>query len=66
MLRLKVEGMSCGHCVQAVTRAVKAVDPNAQVRVDLGTKAVEAETRADPSEVSRAIEAAGFTVQAAA
>lgn len=27
MLRFNVEGMSCGHCVGAVTRAVQGLDP---------------------------------------
>lgn len=40
MLRYQVEGMSCGHCVQAVTGAVKTLDPQADVTVDLAAKAV--------------------------
>ncbi len=31
----KVENMSCQHCVSAITRALQALDPAAQVRVDL-------------------------------
>ena len=34
--------MSCGHCVNAVTRALHALDPAAQVRVDLAKGEVEA------------------------
>ena len=30
----RVDDMTCGHCVQAITRAVKAVDPEASVVVD--------------------------------
>ncbi|PTT89539.1 copper resistance protein CopZ, partial [Pseudomonas sp. HMWF005] len=33
-----VQGMSCGHCVNAITRAVQAKDPAASVRVDLAAK----------------------------
>ena len=64
MLRLKVEGMGCGHCVGAVTRAVQALDPAAVVRVDLQAGTVEAQTRADAQAVSRAITAAGYSAQA--
>ncbi|MBY0252813.1 heavy-metal-associated domain-containing protein [Phenylobacterium sp.] len=64
MLRLKVEGMGCGHCVGAVTRAVQALDPAAEVRVDLQAGTVEAQTRADAAAVSRAITAAGYSAQA--
>jgi len=30
-----VVGMTCGHCVRAVTEAVQHVDPTATVQVDL-------------------------------
>lgn len=65
MLRFNVEGMNCGHCVQAVTRAVQGVDPQADVRVDLAAKTVEARTSADASDVSQAITAAGYGVSLA-
>ena len=32
---LKVGNMSCQHCVNAVTRALRALDPDAAVQVDL-------------------------------
>ncbi len=32
---LKVSGMSCGHCVRAITRAVQSADAAAEVQVDL-------------------------------
>ena len=35
-----VQGMSCGHCVKAITNAVQAKDPAASVRVDLAAKEV--------------------------
>lgn len=65
MLRLNVDGMSCGHCVGAVTRAVQAVDPNAEVRVDLAAKSVEARTDAGRDAVAKAIADAGYAVQSA-
>jgi copper chaperone len=30
-----VQGMTCGHCVKAVTQAIKTDDPSAEVNVDL-------------------------------
>jgi copper chaperone len=65
MLHLNVEGMSCGGCARSVTNAIKAVDPQAEVRVDLARKTVEADTSADPGAVSRAITDAGYTVSSA-
>jgi copper chaperone len=66
MVRFNVEGMTCGHCVQAVTKAIKALDPQADVQVDLAGKTVAAITGVAASVVSRAIEEAGYTVRSAA
>ena len=33
--RFQVSGMTCGHCVRAVTQAIEALDPAARVNVDL-------------------------------
>ena len=60
MLELNVNGMTCGHCVRAVTQAVKTVDPEAQVHVDLGAKRVSVEGRISADEVIRALDAAGY------
>ncbi|MCU1751418.1 heavy-metal-associated domain-containing protein [Pseudomonas sp. 6D_7.1_Bac1] len=39
-----VQGMSCGHCVRAITQALQARDPAASVRVDLAAKEVGVES----------------------
>lgn len=64
MLRYQVEGMSCGHCVQAVTKAVKSVAPSADVQVDLGARQVTVNGSDNREAVARAIEDAGYTVNA--
>ena len=46
-----VEGMTCGHCVRAVTQAVQAKDPAASVNVNLAAKEVGVESRLSPDEV---------------
>lgn len=61
MLRYQVDDMSCGHCVQAITAAVKSVDPAAQVAIDLSRKGVEVITSAAGSDVRDAIREAGYT-----
>ena len=61
MLRLKVDDMTCGHCVQTVTEAVKTVDPAARVKVDLPSKLVEVEGAAEPTRISDAVREAGYT-----
>jgi copper chaperone len=59
-----VVGMNCSHSVQSVTKAVKAVDPQADVRINLAGKTVEADTSADRDTVAKAIAAAGYAIVA--
>ena len=62
MIAFQVEDMSCGHCVAAITQAVKGVDPAALVRVDLAAHRVEVDsTGADARRLAEAIEEAGYT-----
>jgi copper chaperone len=62
MIVFNVNDMTCGHCVGAVTRAIKAVEPTATVSVDLGTKRVQIDAlRSDPQALKSAIEDAGYT-----
>ena len=37
MIELTLPSMTCGHCVQTVTRTVKALDATATVEIDLPT-----------------------------
>jgi copper chaperone len=62
MLSLKVSGMTCGGCINAVTRAVQAQDPGAQVQADLATQIVQLETTLSPAQVTQLITDAGFPV----
>jgi copper chaperone len=57
-----VQGMSCGHCVGAVTQAVKSVDPQAEVTVDLGSGKVEVRSQQDHAAIAKAIEEEGYKV----
>jgi copper chaperone len=63
MVRFSVEKMSCGHCVQAITRAVQAVDPEARVNVDLPSHAVSVDSSAPVERIRRAINDAGYPVR---
>ena len=66
MTTFSVEGMSCGHCVSAVTRAVQQVDAGANVQVDLDKQTVAVTSRASADAVKAAIEQAGYPVKALA
>jgi copper chaperone len=56
--------MTCGHCEQAVVRAVRAVDPAAKLTVDRASGRVAIDTDGDPQAMRRAIEGEGYAVQA--
>lgn len=59
-MNLTVQGMTCGHCVAAISRAVDALGGRAQVDLTRGTVTVEGTT--DVAAVRRAIEDEGYTV----
>jgi copper chaperone len=60
-----VEGMSCGHCVKAITQAVQARDPAASVRVDLATREVGVESALTAEQVIELISEEGYSVKLA-
>ncbi len=63
MLRLKVTGMTCNHCVQSVTQAVQSVAPVARVDVSLEKAEVNVAGPADPEQVIAAIADAGYEAE---
>lgn len=67
MLTLNVTGMDCQGCVKAVEKAVKRVDPNAQVIIDLPTGLVSIDTVKDGrADFETAITRAGYGIKEAA
>lgn len=60
-----VQGMSCGHCVKAITQAVQAKDPAASVRVDLAAKEVGVESALTTDQVIAAITEEGYEAKVA-
>jgi len=64
MVTVNVTGMACDGCAKAVERVIKAQDPRASVKVDLGSGRVEADTSASTAAIIAAIEAAGYGAKA--
>ncbi|MNZ55568.1 Copper chaperone CopZ [compost metagenome] len=58
-----VEGMSCGHCVKAITQALQAKDPAASVRVDLAAREVGVESALTAEQVIEVISEEGYGVK---
>jgi copper chaperone len=63
MIEFQVEGMSCQHCVAAVTKAVQAIDSDARVQVELQSGRVLVESTRDASQLGDAITEAGYTIK---
>ncbi|CAD5107259.1 heavy-metal-associated domain-containing protein [Zestomonas carbonaria] len=61
----KVQGMSCGHCVRAITQALQARDPQARVQVDLGAGEVRVEGGLADAAVLEAIREEGYQAEVA-
>jgi copper chaperone len=62
--RLEIEGMTCGHCVDAVRRALAAVPGVTRViEVDRDRKTAAVEGDAPVADLIAAIEEAGYTAR---
>jgi copper chaperone len=62
MYELQVEGMSCNHCVNAVTKSVQAIDAAAKVDVDLAQQKVRVASSATLDAIKAALDDAGYPV----
>lgn len=60
MLTLSIPNMSCGHCSSAVTKAIRALDPQAQVQFDMPSRTASVESSADKEQLLRSLDAAGY------
>lgn len=66
MVAFQVSDMTSARCAGAVTRAVKSVDHDAQVQIDLATLTIEIEPKsATAKQLSDAIKCAGYSPVAA-
>ena len=66
MTSFLVNDMTCGHCVSTITKALKALDPRANVSIDLGRHLVEVESASvGAGPLQAAIAEAGYTPEPA-
>lgn len=63
-IEFQVQGMTCQHCVAAVTRAIREHDETAQVQVDLASGRVAVESSQSVEALKAAIDEAGYSVSA--
>lgn len=57
-----VTGMTCGHCEKAVTRAVKDLDPQAEVKIDRSRNQVDVVSTQPRELLAQAIAEEGYAV----
>ncbi|CAB3714402.1 heavy-metal-associated domain-containing protein [Trinickia soli] len=63
MIEFQVEGMSCQHCVGAVTKAIAALDAAALVEVNLDDGRVRVQSQKSAEQIGSAIADAGYEVK---
>jgi copper chaperone len=59
-----VQGMTCGHCEKAVLRAVKQLDPQAEVTIDRAASRVDIDSSLTREALAHAMAEEGYTVAA--
>lgn len=59
-----VEGMTCGHCEKAVTKALLALDPQAKIVIDRTVNKVEVDSNQTRDALQQAIKDEGYRVVA--
>ena len=66
-IQLTIEGMSCGHCVARVRRALESLEGVEVRSVDVGSAAADLDpARTSPGHLIRAVDDLGFTASVAA
>ena len=61
-----VKGMNCGHCTQAITKAITELDPQATVDTDIPKQTVAVTSNLERGTLSEAIVEAGYDIVAVA
>jgi copper chaperone len=60
MHHFKLPDMSCGHCVAAITEALRAADARARIEVDRDTQTAEVESALPREVLAAALTEAGY------
>jgi copper chaperone len=64
-LTLKIDGMSCGHCVAHVEKALSRLDGVGVRRVEIGSAEIDYDPARTPfARIREAIDDAGYTASA--
>lgn len=61
---IKIDGMSCGHCVKAVETALGAMNSVSKADVEIGKAVITVSEDIDTASIEEAIDNEGYSVQA--
>ena len=59
-MEFDIPDMSCGHCANAITQALKQLDASARISIDLPAKKVTVQTTEDRQAVADVLTEAGY------
>ncbi len=61
-LKLNVPSIVCSGCGDTITKAIRTVEPEANINVDLAAKTVTVEAKASEESIKQAIVSTGHTI----
>lgn len=62
MVEFQVENMTCASCANVITKAIRTVDPNVQVNVEVVGQKVRVNSERPEKELANLIEECGYPV----
>ncbi|GAA0560436.1 hypothetical protein GCM10009098_30650 [Rheinheimera aquimaris] len=60
MLKLKIDEMTCNHCVSLINRAISALDKNAVVEADIASHSVTVNSSQSQEDILAALDEIGY------
>ena len=64
MIEFLVNDMTCGHCMNVITKALKDIDASAYINIDIAAHTVRVESTLPAEELAQAMRDAGYTPEA--
>lgn len=62
-LKLTVPNIACNDCAETITEAIRTMEPDAKVDVDVQGKTVTVESAASEETIKQSIVAAGYEIE---
>lgn len=60
MFILKIETMTCSHCVSLINKALHQLQPELAFEINLPAQTLQVQSEIDPADVIAALEEAGY------